>query len=500
MINKRILLICLPTAEISQIAYYLVPLGLLSIAAYLKNLGYETQVLDTNIVIRKLRDKTESSLKETIRQKIIEFKPLMVGISVMGARQTEMALSAIEISKSINSDIVTVLGGAHASQFPGQLLNNCTALDYVVIGEGEIQASWIVKKHISNDFSAVVPDGIAFRKDKDIHVNPKSKFIMTLDSLPMPAYDQVCLKDYANDTLNWHNPLGFDLKSRIPIMTSRGCPANCNFCSISSHMGNCFRPMSAKRVVDMLEILHEQHDVKVFAVHDANFTRDKKRVLEICNEIIKRRLDIAFDINSGVPLNSIYIEVIHALASVGLIRLGLSIESGDSYIRNEIMGKNFNDDQLFAVIEACREHPEVYLSTDFVMGMPEDTIHSLDKSIKLMEVLDVDEVDVTLATPFPGTKLYLQCVRDNLFFEDINLEEFWRSKEFAWNTNRRFFIKPYKMNYEQLNHYYDLYLKVRAVKFQYYRERMKRIFEVDSQYGLNFNRNWFPFGKRNYIS
>ena len=175
-----------------------------------------------------------------------------------------------------------------------------------------------------------MPDGIAYRVGGEVRLIPKRHFITPLDSLPIPAYDLVRIEDYANDTTCWHNPLGLDLRARVPIMTSRGCPHGCNFCAISRNMGDRFRPMSANRVVHMLQLLCEQHGVRVAAVHDANFTLDTRRVLDICNEISKRNLKLAMDVYTGVPLNTTSIETIHALAAVGLVRLGLSIESGDT--------------------------------------------------------------------------------------------------------------------------------------------------------------------------
>ena len=124
------------------------------------------------------------------------------------------------------------------------------------------------------------------------------------------------------------------------------------------------------------------------------------------------------------------------------------------------MGKRFEDDRIYAVIDACRQHSEVFLAADFVLGMPEDTEKSLDASVSLMKRLDVDEVDMTVATPFPGTTLYAQCVRDGLFFEDINIDELWRSKDYSWNDMKRFIIQTINLSYQQLCHYYNVFLEM----------------------------------------
>ena len=187
---------------------------------------------------------------------------------------------------------------------------------------------------------------------------------------------------------------------------------------------------------------------------------------------------------TGVPLNITTIEIIDALASIGLLRIGLSIESGDPYIRNKVMGKNFTDEKANEVISAVRRYPEIFLGTGFVMGMPEDTVESLETSIRFMKNLDVDEIDLTIATPFPGTKLFEQCVSENLFFQEIDKSALWCSDNYSWSNLNNFIIKPYQLAKEQLYHYRDEILALRSCKVQSYRSRMKDVYNIESSYGL----------------
>ena len=495
-VGSRVLLVNPPTAASSQPVYLLMPLGLLSIASYLRGLGHETQLVDANVAIGKLGRRTDAAVMEWIGRAIRDFQPTVVGVTVMGVGQLATALAVTAVAKDIAPTVVTVWGGAHASQFAVQLLAHCPALDFVALGEGERQAAWIARTAASDETPAAMPDGIAYREGGEVRVNSKRSFVRSLDSLPIPAYDLVRVDDYANDIAGWHNPLGLDLRARAPVMTSRGCPHGCNFCAIATHMGERFRPMSAMAVVDMLQLLSEEHGVRVAAVHDAVFTQSTARVLAICTEILKRRLAIALDIYTGVPVSVTPPEVVHALAEVGLVRLGLSIESGDPYIRNAVMGKRFKDAQVFALIDACRRHPEVYLGVDLVLGMPEDTEESLERTLALVTAIDVDEVAMTVATPFPGTRLYAQCLRDRLFRDDLDLDELWRAKDYAWGDAARFVIKPYTLGDDQLRRYYDAFQQVRIDKFAHYRYRMQRLYGIDSPYGVSHDAAWAPFGRR----
>ena len=105
---------------------------------------------------------------------------------------------------------------------------------------------------------------------------------------------------------------------------------------------------------------------------------------------------------------------------------------------------------------------------------------------------------MSVATPFPGTRLYAQCVRDGLFFDDIEIDELWRAKDYSWNDTRRFIIKPYKLSYEQLCHYRNVFLKMRFEKIATYRDRMKKVYGIDSKYGLGLTRSGGHLPKGGY--
>ena len=329
----------------------------------------------------------------------------------------------------------------------------------------------------------VWPDGIAYRHNRKIVIKPKTSYIEDIDTLPYPAYDLIEFDDYLHDTSTWHNPYQIDFGVRVPIITSRGCPNLCNFCSVAKCMGLQYRSMSAKKVVDMMQKLHEQKNVHYFAIYDANFAQEPHRVIEICNEINRRKLKFYLDLPTGMPINATAKEMIDALASAGLIRTCISIESGDVYIRNNVMKKNIEQEEIFKVVELIRVYPQIFLLTDFVLGMPEDTIESLDASCQLIAELDVDDITLSIATPYPGTKLYQQCERDNLFSEGIDMKTFWMADWFSHANTNTFIIKPYKLNSQTLYSYRDAILTARTAKISAYHKRMKTIFHVDSHYG-----------------
>jgi radical SAM superfamily enzyme YgiQ (UPF0313 family) len=376
----------------------------------------------------------------------------------------------------------TVVGGAHVSQFPKEILKNCPEIDFVVLGEGEDQAYACAQYARTRKNPRVWPDGIAYRAgDGTITVLPKAEYSIDVDRLPWPAYDLLNLDDYRHDTRTWHNPYQVDLSLRVPIITSRGCPNLCNFCSVAKCMGLQYRAMTAAHVVDMIQMLYEEHGVRYFAIFDANFAQDTARVLAICNEISRRNLEILIDLPTGLPINATATAMMDALAEAGLIRTCISVETGDDYIRNDVMHKGVEHEEIFHVVASIRRYPQIFLLTDFVMGMPEDTPESLEASCRLIEELDTDDITLSIATPYPGTKLFEQCVRDKLFLPDIACDHLYQADGYSHANVNRFFIKPYRLDVDALSAYRDRILAMRKVKMAAYRQRMKAHFGIVPQ-------------------
>lgn len=484
--NRRVLLVNLSLAKVSTTPFFVMPVGLLSVAAYLEKNGIPVEIIDFNVVKRNAHDGTDETLLAEFSKRLTNNKPSLVGFSAMVAGQFRLASEAANIVKKIYPDVPTVIGGAHGSQFSEAILSNCREIDFVVIGEGEEQALALARMALSGKVPEAVPGGIACRADNRIIVKPKTAFIDRMDDLPFPAYTMLNFDDYRHDTSTWHNPYKVDFGVRVPIITSRGCPNLCNFCSVSKAMGYCYRAMSATRVADMLEWLYTEKNVRTFVIYDANFAQDTKRVLDICDELRKRHLKLNLDLPTGLPLNATTNDLIDALAEIGLIRTCVSVESGDLFIRNHVMKKGIDEQVARDAIAAIRKHPQIFLMTDFVIGMPEETVESLNASIKFIRQLDTDDIDLSIAAPYPGTALFEQCERDGLFADDIDRTQLYRSDEYSHSNRNRFFIKPYHLDERTLREYRDAILGIRSEKIAAYHQRMKSVFNIDSLYRKNF--------------
>jgi len=155
------------------------------------------------------------------------------------------------------------------------------------------------------------------------------------------------------------------------------------------------------------------------------------------------------------------------------------VETADDYIRNTIMRKQVKQEEIFAVVAAIRRHRQIALVTDFVIGMPEDTQESLETSCRLIADLDTDDIALSIATPYPGTKLFEQCTRDQLFLSDIDCDRLYETDWYSHANVNRFYLKPYQLDLDTLGAYRDRILALRKEKIAAYEKRMKTRIGID---------------------
>lgn len=480
--KRPVLLVNVSIAEVSTTNFYVMPIGLLSIAAYLKKYKFPVEFLDFNVLKRKDKIAGNEELLHLFKKILKEVNPSLVGFSTMVAGQLRLSDAAAAIAKETIPDIITAVGGAHVSEFPEQILRHCPSIDYIALGEGERQSLLLAELALNGRKIEVNENGFAFRHNGHIVINSKNCFFENLNEIPLPAYDLLVFGDYLHDTSTWHNPYQVDLGVRVPIITSRGCPNLCTFCSVAKYMGMTYRYLDVATTADLIQRLYETYSVRTFVIYDANFTHKTKRVIELCEEITKRNLKLNLDLPTGLPLNLSSLEIIDALVGAGLIRTCVSMESGDGYIRNEVMKKRISEDEALTTINRIRKYPQVFMMTDFVMGMPEETIESLEASVKFIECLDTDDIDLSISTPYPGTALFDQCEREGLFFSNVDKDLLYCSTDYSHANRNIFTIKPYQVDLETLKYYRDRILEMRPLKIKSYHNRMKSIFGIESNY------------------
>jgi len=465
---KSILLINPPNADsIRSPGYFLMPLSLMYLSGSSK-LVATTNILDLNVAKKKFfisENAGEFSYAAVVEKEVKRLSPDFVGITCLFSGQIEMVLKIADVVKNANPSSITILGGMHPTIFHAAILSNCPNVDAIVIGEGEKTLTKLLTTERGN-WGGI--EGLAFRNhQKQIIVNTKIPFAENLDEVPPPAYELFNFKDYELDSSGWFNPKKLDIGTSAPILTSRSCPFKCSFCGMNLVMGTKFRKRSAEGVFREIEHLYKVHNVRYFNIMDDNFTLDKNRTVQICKRIIESKLDISFDLPNGVMTASLDDEVIDALAEAGFAYCFLAIESGSDFIRNKVMNKHLSEEQIIRAVNSFRRHPNIHLAAFLIMGMPEETKETLDDTYTLLEKLDLDSFKVSIATPFPGTKLFEQCQRDNLFVKEYKDHSMlWRDARWyqrILNESAPYFFKPYKMELRELDEYA---LKFEALRHQ----------------------------------
>ena len=356
------------------------------------------------------------------------------------------------------------MGGIHPTTYYKEILTNCGDIDYVAIGEGEKSILKLVKCIEDNDYSNLKDiKSFAYRDEKgDVKFNLQKDYVDDLDTLPQPAWDLIDFKNYEMDLSSYYNPKNLVLKNKAALFSSRACPLACNFCDMFLVMGKKHRKRGIPKIVDELELLVKDHGVTYFSFMDDQLTLNRGHTIELCDEILRRKLDIQFDAPNGVWINSLREDVVAKLAEAGMVACNLAIEHGNDYIRNKVIGKNLDRDRIFEAASYMKKN-KILTGGFFIMGFPEDTNETLQDTYDMMEEIQLDKMQVGTLVPFPETQLFKQVIKENLFINKWNIDELWKTP--ISYQQGEFVIKPYRMSLEDLAHWRK---KFDDLKFKYW--------------------------------
>ena len=414
---KNKILFIVPPLSINnkvKFANHQAPLGFLYMANVLEKNGFEVKIIDCPLYYTKRRkidndtDKVGLDNYE-LRTKIKLFNPDIVGVSCSYSMFEEDSFRVINLVKEINKEIFTVVGGAHASSNPGLVLRNRN-IDLAVIGEGEITMLEIAKNFMKGKDMKHIKGTALYLKE--LIVNPKRELIENLDDYE-PAWHLINLDDYFKHP---DNSAATIRKPSMTIITSRGCVGNCAFCSVQTIWGRKWRAISANKVVDQIEYLYSK-GIKHFRINDDNLTIDKTRIMAICNEIVKRKLDIKWDTPSGVAMWALDEEVLSAMKRSGYYRITFGIESG-SYDTLKYIGKNINLDMAKEIIR-CSNKLGLWTASFFIIGFPHETKEDIQKTADFIVNSEINFPFIFIAQPYSGTRMYDDFKNSGLMDEGI---------------------------------------------------------------------------------
>lgn len=382
------------------------PLGLLYVAAYLqKHSDHEITVLDAQ---------AEPMNSAALEQFIRKAGPDIVGLTAMTFTLLDV-LNIVRIVKAVDYNIRIVLGGPHPWLYP-DLTITLEGIDFLVMGEGEMTFLELVNNIDDKDKLREV-EGLVFKDHGEI-VRTKPRLLNeNLDILPYPARHLTDIKKYSS-LLARRSPV-------TTMITSRGCPYRCSFCA-RPHLGKVFRARSAANVVDeMQECLNL--GIKEIFIYDDTFSVNRDRVREICREIIKRRLDVIFDIRTRI--DNVDDELLRLLKEAHCERIHYGIESGSDRIL-KILKKGITIEQIEEVVRKTREAGIAILAY-FMIGSPGEAREDVMNTIEFARKIDPDFAHFTIFCFFPETELYRTALEEGVIASD-----YWN--EFARNPGPGF--------------------------------------------------------------
>jgi magnesium-protoporphyrin IX monomethyl ester (oxidative) cyclase len=372
------------------------PIGLLQVAACVRDVC-ELRLLDCTVgdtVELESPDGTYTTTgvaDDEIRRAIRSFAPDVVGIGCQFAPQEEETLRVARLVKAECPGARVVLGGANASVRYQAFIQD-EACDYCVVGEGEITFRELIQcLHKGQSTSAIL--GLV-SKSQGLQQRP---YIKNLDEIPIPAYD-LAHESYFQD-------------GKMPIVTSRGCPFLCTFCSIHLHMGNKFRFNSVDYVRRHIEHCVNHLGVRWFSFEDDNISLRARRWNEFLDMLIDLDPGIEWFTRNGIRADTLNRSLLEKMKKSGCAGLIYAVESGNDRVLNEVIKKKTSLEKVKQVIRETHELG-IPMAGFYVVGFPGETLAEIRETVDFaLHHLGCYGVHPFLffATPLVGTELYEQC-------------------------------------------------------------------------------------------
>ena len=374
------------------------PMGLATIAAVLEKEGHRVTIIDASA----LRLNPENLSSMVTDADVVGFTATTPNVSI--------AINAASHLKRTNPRLTIILGGAHATLLPEETLAKAPEIDIIVRGEGE-ETSVELLRALESKRPLETIAGISYRIDDRIVSNENRSSTVDIDSLPFLAYHLLPLKKYRP-----YPPHG----RRFPyaaIITSRGCPYHCAYCS-KPIFGNNFRAQSPERVIAEIAYLKERFGVNELAFYDDVFTLNKQRAYAIAEGMIEKGLILPWTCETRV--NLVDRELLLLMKQAGCYAISYGIESASEEIRN-MLHKDITQEQIERAVRLTHEagiHAIGYL----MIGSPGETSQTIISTVELTKKLKLDFAQFAITIPFPSTelyKLYLQEGHDSIPWESL---------------------------------------------------------------------------------
>ncbi|MBN2381685.1 cobalamin-dependent protein [bacterium] len=424
--------------EMASAAHLVPPLGLMSLAAVVRQAGYATTIIDAAALGWSF---------DQVAEEIAQRQPDYIGLTAatVGFMNTIAMARAI---KQKRPEVCIILGGVHATARPLQSLAEHPEIDYIVYGEGEDTLIELLEV-LENQGCCADVRGIAYRDSGGVVVTPPRPLIKELDRLPFPAWDLV-----PDLRTNYHPaPHLFRRLPSTTISTSRGCFGKCTFCD-RSVFGNKCRAFSAEYLIRMLKHLIEHYGLKDVWIGDDLFVMFRSRLRKFCELVISEKLDLTWACCARIGM--LKPDLLALMKQAGCHEIVFGIESGNQHIL-----ENLQKDITLEEVEhdlALTKRAGIRTNGTFMIGLPNETKTTMQNSINFAKKIDLDMIQLSFFTPFPGCEIADHVEQYGTFKADYT----------KMNVFGNIVFVPHSLTREDLIRYYkkfyrEFYLRPKTV-------------------------------------
>ena len=414
------------------------PLGLLYIGTVAKNAGHDVRLVD--IDTEQIKDTTFDSIFR-------EFNPEVVGLTCT----TPIFKNALEWAsrcKKLKRKITVVMGGVHATSDSREVIKE-KSIDIVVVGEGESTARELFDVLSSKNKSLRKVKGILYKQNSKVVITEPRELIVNLDTIPFPDRSLLIHPErfYPIDAINL---------PAVGMMTSRGCPGGCTFCCARNVFTRRFRFRSTENLIEEIEMLVNKGVKEIHFLDDA-FSIDKRRALDFCREVRKRKIKVSFQFINGLRADFVDREILLALRLMGVKTIGFGVETGNEDVLRRIK-KGIT---LKTTRKAYRLSKKLGFETwaFLIFGLPGETEESARQTVEFTKELDPDFAKFLILKPYPGSEVYQELRANNLLLSTDynqygiytspvhNLPSFSSERMLYWQKRAfwEFYLRPAKI-------------------------------------------------------
>lgn len=445
--------------RLSSFQYNMVPISLPSIAAVLIKYGHEVKIIDC--IACKITP-------EKLNKLIAEMRPALGILNIATGSYNGDKIVVNNIKREFSFHLTAI--GNHVTSLPDIVLKE-TKLDSVIIGEPEFIARELASC-VDNKQPLSQVKGIAYRVDGKIFINERAPFIENLDDLPFPARSLLDNNKYFLPVINEPYTL---------LISSRGCPHNCIFCTAHQYYGRKLRLRSCNNILAEIDEIVNKHKIKNITMWSDTFTLNRDFVVSVCNGIIKNNFNIKWMCNSRVDM--VEIGLLRLMKKSGCIGISYGIESGAQEILDNIRKKT----TLLQAKNAIKWTKDAGIESlaHVILGLPGETKNTINKTIKFIKDIDPDYAQFYCAVPFPGTDFYQQAVK-NSWIKSYDWDKYEINQAIIGTPQ----LSVAELEKSKIRAFRSFYLR-----FAYLVKRLSKVkslsdLKMNFLQGMDFIRNW----------